>query len=401
MSFKFEDLTEELFSRVIAFSYSIGSGLGDPGAIIMLTNDGKEYFVGEAGFEGNWIQPEKTFHFMENAFNSNNTEWIQISKNYAYERIYFRKELKNGSDSLIKEYYEDNEFCDVSFKWVSLVWQILGIDPDNIEHIVYDKTREIAEKEVANRKRSEEHFKKVLLKPDSFEWRKLYYDNYIPKDDNLDGCWLLQGYYLLLFKKVDTCRVDGHMMTIAFQREQSREGEHTIDAKVEAYNLFYHRFEDVRGPLEIPECKYESPIKNLENAFAGYLTCYCVNTRDEFIRSYSSLEEAKKGAMYWFNVRGGIDCETAIPYGTKRGDEAEIRKREIREAELYLMFIERYADVIEVLKKYDYPGNATDEVAKLLRIDENEVGFIYKMFKPVLFSTTRLATIKKLVGEGL
>lgn len=102
---------------------------------------------------------------------------------------------------MIKEYYEDNEFCDVSFKWVSLVWQILGIDPDNIEHIVYDKTREIAEKEEADRKRSEEHFKKVLLKPDSFEWRKLYYDNYIPKDDNLDGCWLLQGYYLLLFKK--------------------------------------------------------------------------------------------------------------------------------------------------------------------------------------------------------
>ena len=42
-----------------------------------------------------------------------------------------------------------------------------------------------------------------------------------------------------------------------------------------------------------------------------------------------------------------------------------------------------------------------DEVAKLLRIDGNEVGFIYKMFKPVLFSTTRLVTIKKLVGEGL
>ena len=188
MSFKFEDLNEELFSRVIAFSYSIGSGLGGPGAIIMLTNDGKEYFVGEAGFEGNWVQPEKTFHFMENAFNSNNTEWIQISKNYAYERIYFRKELQNGSDSLIKEYYEDNVFCDVSFKWVSLVWQILGIDPDNIEHIVYDKTREIAEKEEADRKRSEEHLKKVLLKPNSFEWRKLYYDNYIPKDDNLDGC---------------------------------------------------------------------------------------------------------------------------------------------------------------------------------------------------------------------
>lgn len=142
-------------------------------------------------------------------------------------------------------------------------------------------------------------------------------------------------------------------------------------------------------------------MKSLENSFAGYLTCYCVNTRDEFIRSYSLLEEAKKGAMYWFKVRGGIDCETAIPYGTKRGDEAEIRKREIRKAELYLTFIERYADAIEVIKKYDYPGNAADEVAKKLGIDRNEVGFIYKMFDPVLFSTSRLETIKKMVGEGL
>ena len=41
MSFRLEDLNNELFSKVIAFSYSIGTGLGGPGAIIMLTNDGK------------------------------------------------------------------------------------------------------------------------------------------------------------------------------------------------------------------------------------------------------------------------------------------------------------------------------------------------------------------------
>ena len=58
-------------------------------------------------------------------------------------------------------------------------------------------------------------------------------------------------------------------------------------------------------------------------------------------------------------------------------------------------------EIIEVIKKYDYPGNAADEVAKKLGIDRNEVGFIYKMFDPVLFSTSRLETIKKMVGEGL
>lgn len=364
MGFKFEDLNEELFSKVIAFSYSIGSGLGGPGAIIMLTNDGKEYFVGQEGFEGDWVRPENTFHFMVEAFNSgNNGEWIQNSKKYASERIYFRKELQSSID-IIEEFRKKNEFCDELFKWEPLVWQILGMDSGSIEHIVYDITKEIIEQDEENRKRSEKHFERVLLKPDAFEWRKLYCNNDIPKDDNSDD-WRLQGYYLLLFKKIDTCRMDGFMMTIAFQREQSSEGVHTIDARVEAYNLFYQRFEDVRGPLEIPVCQGGSPMKELENSYAGYLSCYSVNARDEFIRSYSSLEEAKKGAMYWFKVRGGIDNENVIPYETMCSDASEIRKKEIREAELYLTFIARYADVIEVIKIYDYPGNATDEVAKI------------------------------------
>lgn len=51
MSFKFEDLNDNLFGKLIAFSYSLGSGLGGPGMIIMLISDGKEYLIGQEGFE--------------------------------------------------------------------------------------------------------------------------------------------------------------------------------------------------------------------------------------------------------------------------------------------------------------------------------------------------------------
>lgn len=64
--------------------------------------------------------------------------------------------------------------------------------------------------------------------------------------------YLLQGYYLLLFKKINTCRIDGSMMSIVFQREQCSEG----------------------------------------------------------------VEEAKKGAMYWIKVWGEIDSENVIPYSS-------------------------------------------------------------------------------------
>lgn len=40
-----------------------------------------------------------------------------------------------------------------------------------------------------------------------------------------------------------------------------------MNAYVEAYNLFYQYFEDVHGPLKIPEEQDKSPIKELENRF--------------------------------------------------------------------------------------------------------------------------------------
>lgn len=394
--FRYEDLNKELFDKVVAFSYSIGSGLGGPGAIIMLTRDGKEYFIGQEGFEDDWLHPANTFPFMEEAFNSEDCgRWFRISKKYASERIYCRKELQSQINNVIENYSKKKELL---YDWESMVWQILGID--DIEHIIYDKTKKIRERDEKERKRSEEHFESVLLKPDSFEWHKLYYNNCIPKDEDTEK-YLLQGYYLLLFKKINTCRIDGSMMTIAFQREQYSEGVQQMNAKVEAYNLFYQRFEDVRGPLEIPVDQGKSPMKELENSFPGKLSCYSVNTRGKFIRSYSSLVEAKKGAMYWLKVWGGIDSENVIPYGTIRSDAEEIHKREVREAELYMTFITRYADAIEVIKKYDYPGNAADEVAEVLGINRDEVGFIYDMFDPVLFSASRLQTIKTMLGDNL
>ena len=109
MNFRYQDLNKELFDKVVAFSYSIGSGLGGPGAIIMLTRDGKEYFIGQEGFEGDWLHLANTFPFMEEAFNSEDCgKWLQISKKYASERIYCRKELQSRINRVIEHYRKKN-----------------------------------------------------------------------------------------------------------------------------------------------------------------------------------------------------------------------------------------------------------------------------------------------------
>ena len=395
MSFKFEDLNDNLFEKLIAFSYSMGSGLGGPGVIIMLTSDRKEYVIGQEGFERDWLHPEHTFPFMVEAFSEKSDNWIRISKKHASERIYCRKELQSQINHVMENYRRKKGLL---FNWESMICQILGID--DLEHIIYDKTERIRKRDEQERKQLEEHFKSVLLKPDFIEGHKLYYNNCIPKDEDTEK-YLLQGYYLLLFKKINTCRIDGSMMSIVFQREQCSEGVEEVNAKVEVYNLFYQRFEDVRGPLEIPVDKGKSSMKELENSFSGKLSCYSVNTRGKFIRSYNSLEEAKKGAMYWLKAWGEIDSENVIPYGTIRSDTSEIHKREVHEAKLYMTFITRYVDVIEIIKRYDYPGNTADEVAEVLGINRDKVGFIYDMFDPVLFSASRLQTIKTMLGDNL
>ena len=169
---------------------------------------------------------------MAEAFLEDSDKWFRISKKYASEKIYCLKEFQSQVNNVIENYRKKDGLL---YNWESMIWQILGID--DVEHIIYDKTEEFRERDEQKRKQSEEHFKSVLLKPDSYEWHKLYYNNCIPKDEDMETSFL-QGYYLLLFKSMNASRIDGVMMTIAFQRDQCSEGVEEMNAKVEAYNLF-------------------------------------------------------------------------------------------------------------------------------------------------------------------
>lgn len=127
--------------------------------------------------------------------------------------------------------------------------------------------------------------------------------------------------------------------------------------------------------------------------------CYAKVIEDEAIEQIRRMcdYDLTRGSK----VRIMPDVHAGKGYGTIRSDEEEVHKRDVREAELYMTFITRYADVIEVIKKYDYPGNAADEVAAVLGITRDEVGFIYDMFDPVLFSASRIQTIKTMLEDTL
>ena len=65
MNFRYQDLNKELFDKVVAFSYSIGSGLGGPGAIIMLSRDGNGRFVRRMLEEAEMNLAERVLQYKE------------------------------------------------------------------------------------------------------------------------------------------------------------------------------------------------------------------------------------------------------------------------------------------------------------------------------------------------
>lgn len=46
MTFEWEDITDELLEKVVCFSFDRSSGLGGPGSLIAITENGQEYFIG-------------------------------------------------------------------------------------------------------------------------------------------------------------------------------------------------------------------------------------------------------------------------------------------------------------------------------------------------------------------
>lgn len=203
MNFRYENLNERLFDKVIAFSYSMGSGLGGPGMIVMLTRDGKEYLIGQEGFEENWLYPEHTFPFMAEAFLENSDKWFRISKKYASEKIYCLKEFQSQVNNVIENYRKKDGLL---YNWESMIWQILGID--DVEHIIYDKTEEFRERDEQKRKQSEEHYLTNLYSKNSHRinadnkpeytggsddlLEQRYLGEHIPVYDDASSIWCVQ-----------------------------------------------------------------------------------------------------------------------------------------------------------------------------------------------------------------
>lgn len=94
---------------------------------------------------------------------------------------------------------------------------------------------------------------------------------------------------------------------------------HHSGAPIEAYNLFMARYFMVQGPLSYPEPSRDFDWRNKE----GITFSACgVNSYGDFVRSYRTLEEAKKGAVARCGWQG-LNRDTILHQEEYKGKTAE------------------------------------------------------------------------------
>ena len=157
---------------------------------------------------------------------------------------------------------------------------------------------------------------RIGLKASDLIWKEYYPNNLIGSG--------IEGLYSLVFCKNRSGELYCCKWTIEYQPEEIEPMHTRSGARIEAYNLFMERFFEIKGLLHYPK-----PLEKYSEADedSGYETfaAHGVNDKGEFIRSYRTLEEAKKGAVGRCGWQG-INRDTLIKveqYGDITAEELE------------------------------------------------------------------------------
>ena len=286
-TFDIEDINETLIEEIVFFDISYPV-MGEPGCVIFFTRRGDEYIISESGMEWDVDNIVELFPEINEVYRS---DGYGILDEYGFKNVgnwkaipVFCGELLVRND-FFERFYDAYQLESELGKELPLgiVRNIFGKEtgaPD--ERVVYIKTQEYWDKVRQWEDAREKERVENRLSVEEIPWIKYY-----------DG--MGDGHIRFWIRKNDDATFSGYRWLVQEQKEQFKEGSTSVNARVECYNLFLQKYENI-DVLK---------INNFEALYCDYVKNSKVG---KFVRSYKTLEKAKEAVCIrnewigWGNV---------------------------------------------------------------------------------------------------
>lgn len=349
-TFELSDLDANFWERVIFINIWPTTGMGGPGNIWIITEDKKEYFISFERFPYSETCLGEFTPLLRRKKNDSGNGYLYEAEENGWrcieeERLLLRDDFY---DTFMAVYKDEERRMLAGWKWGHMPWVAriaLGVD-GKLECFVEAEAKKLWDEEWIWRKEYEEKRKKQQLTEMYFDWKSIY-----PNNIKLNG---EEGVYALLFKEEDNKTV-GYKFSIVYQREEiSPLHYYGTNSRIEAYNLFEKRYDDVQGLLaHLPadnENEFEQSIDFTNRFYLNTFSNSEVNSYGRFIRSFSALEEAKAYAVAVTNIRGYVNKENIIK---DLDNPVRVYRNRLRKYGAILEFGKMCEQILEIVRSYE------------------------------------------------
>ena len=402
-TFELSDMDDKFWDKVIFINIWPSSGMGGPGSLWIITEEKKEYVISFQKFpysEGRLGDFTPILKYKEKDFSYEHPYEVE-GKGWKY----IKKELLLLRDDFYDVFiaiYNDVE------KRKLLGWKkdhmpllagiALGLCEEP-ERFYEAEVAKLWEQEAISRQKYESEKKKRELTDEYFDWKTIHPNN-IKSNGEV-------GIYALIFKENER-RTVGYKFSIVYQREEISPLHYMgRDSRIERYNLFEKRYDDVQGPLAYLSADNENEFEQALDysntiIYSNTFSNADVNSYGEFVRSFSSLEEAKAYAVAITNIRDYVNKENII----KDLDSlVRMYRNRLRKYGAVLEFGKMYEQILKTVCEYEPIGENVfgggwifAEIIDKTGIDEEIMREIWK-YIPMVLSKEAQETAHRIVAE--
>lgn len=335
-TFDLEDLTDYFWKKVVFFELCHSSGLGGPGALWMVTEDKKKYYL---GFEDLPFS-EDNLCAMLSRYKKEDDDWHDIhGLPFHTMGALVRGDIYENFNRIARDENLVKEKVDFGYYNLSDIVG-LALGTESLERINYICSVRAQEKEARLRKERNEERERNKFLPEHLVWKPMHKNNM--KANSVFG-----EYALLITRKEE--KLVAMEFKIVFQEHMKKPMLLDIAKGTDYYVLFEKTDHDFYGPIDYPspEDKWGNSEEDCRTSKheSSFFDRYLSGNKDmgdygRFLRAFSTEEAAKEYAVCYANANSHIigDRNSLITHL----DSEEDHRRRVERYEAYQAYRKYY-----------------------------------------------------------